>query len=57
MKMCLTARVLGTDTHVAIFSGIYRVSQEECARLQEGVPYVKIYRYNPTVTEIMAKEV
>jgi hypothetical protein len=22
---------------------IYRVSQEECARLQEGVPYVKIY--------------
>jgi hypothetical protein len=26
---------------------IYRVSQEECARLQEGVPYVKIYRYNP----------
>jgi len=26
---------------------IYRVSQEECARLQENVPYVKIYRYNP----------
>jgi hypothetical protein len=26
---------------------IYRVSQEECARLQEGVPYVKIYRYHP----------
>ena len=26
---------------------IYRVSQEECARLREGVPYVKIYRYNP----------
>jgi hypothetical protein len=23
----------------------YRVSQEECARLREGVPYVKIYRY------------
>jgi hypothetical protein len=23
------------------------VSQEECARLREGVPYVKIYRYNP----------
>jgi hypothetical protein len=22
---------------------IYRMSQEECARLQEGVPYVKIY--------------
>ena len=26
---------------------IYRVSQEECARLREGVPYVKLYRYNP----------
>jgi hypothetical protein len=26
---------------------MYRVSQEECARLQEGVPYVKVYQYNP----------
>jgi hypothetical protein len=26
---------------------IYRVSQEECDILREGVPYVKIYRYNP----------
>jgi hypothetical protein len=26
---------------------IYRVSQEESAILREGVPYVKIYRYNP----------
>ena len=26
---------------------IYRVSQEECARLREGVPYVKVYLYNP----------
>jgi len=25
----------------------YRLSQEECARLREGVPYVKVYRYNP----------
>jgi hypothetical protein len=29
-------------THV-----IYRVSQKECARLRESVPYVKLYRYNP----------
>jgi len=36
-------------------SGVYhllhmchiQVSQEECARLREGVPYVKVYRYNP----------
>jgi len=26
---------------------IYRVSQEECARLREAVPYVKVYRCNP----------
>jgi len=26
---------------------MYRVSQEECARLRESVPYVKVYRYNP----------
>ena len=23
------------------------MSQDECARLREGVPYVKVYRYNP----------
>ena len=26
---------------------LYRMSQEECARLREGFPYVKVYRYNP----------
>jgi hypothetical protein len=26
---------------------IYRMSQEECAILREGIPYVKIFRYNP----------
>ena len=26
---------------------VYRLSQEECARLRESVPYVKVYRYNP----------
>ena len=26
---------------------LYRVSQEECARLRESVPYVKLYRYKP----------
>jgi len=25
---------------------VYRMSQEECARLRYGVPYVKVYRYN-----------
>ena len=23
------------------------MSQDECARLREGVPYVKVHRYNP----------
>jgi hypothetical protein len=27
--------------------GTYRVSQEECARLRKGVPYVKVHRYIP----------
>ena len=31
-----------THTHC-----IYRVSQEERTKLREGVPYVKLYRYNP----------
>ena len=26
---------------------IYRVFQEERAKLREGVPYVKLYQYNP----------
>ena len=30
-----------------IHSVLYRVSHEERAKLREGVPYVKLYRYNP----------
>jgi hypothetical protein len=26
---------------------VYRVSQEKCARLRVGVPYGKVYQYNP----------
>ena len=36
-----------TNIHVPQIHEIYRVPQEECARLREGVPYVKVYRYNP----------
>ena len=33
---------------IILYIYIYtQVSQEECARLREGVPYVKVYRYNP----------
>jgi len=49
--LCLTTRfscrelvlllITVSDTHT------YRVSQEERTKLREGVPYVKLYRYNP----------
>jgi hypothetical protein len=35
---------LGSPTSLCTL--IYRVSQEECARLREHVPYVKVHRYN-----------
>ena len=38
---------LGLYIFAYIYINIYRVSQEECARLREDVPYVKVYRYNP----------
>jgi len=46
------ARYGGKYSSCPLFSGravktVYRVSQEECARLREAVPYVKVYRYNP----------
>jgi len=34
------------DYEIVVFIQI-QVSQEECARLRESVPYVKVYRYNP----------
>jgi len=30
--------------YIYIYIYIYRVSQKECARLREGVPYVKVYQ-------------
>jgi hypothetical protein len=33
--------------YVCVCVYIYRVSQEEGTKLREGVPYVKVYRYNP----------
>jgi len=35
------------NIYIYIYIYIYRVSQEERAKLREGVPYVKLYRYNP----------
>jgi hypothetical protein len=35
------------NAYVIIFVAIYRVSQDECARLRGDVPYVKVHRYNP----------
>jgi len=41
IKLHSSSKIVGLHTK------LYRVSQEECARLREGVPYVKVYRYNP----------
>jgi len=39
--------VEGCEVRLVVRGAIYRVSQEERAKLREGVPYVKLYRYNP----------
>ena len=31
----------------SVIQDLYRVSQEERTKLREGVPYVKVHRYNP----------
>ena len=36
---------LGCKLYASVY--FYRASQEECARLRESVPYVKVHRYNP----------
>jgi len=38
---------LETVSFSHIYSGLYRVSQEELTKLRESVPYVKLHRYNP----------
>jgi hypothetical protein len=38
---------LWPNCFIHLHCSIYRMSQEECARLREGVPYVKVHRYNP----------
>ena len=35
------------ENYTTGFFIIYRVSEEERTKLREGVPYVKLYRYNP----------
>jgi len=43
---CITRSSI-TEVMTIIILHLYRVSQEERAKLREGVPYVKLYRYNP----------
>ena len=33
--------------YVCLCVYVYRVSQEECARLRDSVPYANVFRYNP----------
>jgi len=44
--------VYSVCVYIYIYIYIYththtQMSQEECSRLRESVPYVKVYRYNP----------
>jgi hypothetical protein len=47
-KVIKKAKVLGKSqiNHVENESTTYTGCPKECARLWEGVPYVKVYRYN-----------
>ena len=50
MKLLLLCILLLSHSFIffsVYFFNIYRVSQEERTKLREGVPYVKLYRYNP----------
>ena len=44
--VCVRARACVCGACVCVRARARRVEQEECARLREGVPYVKVYRYN-----------
>ena len=46
-SLCVIQNEEVISLHIYIYIYIYRMSQEECARIREGVPYVKVYRYNP----------
>ena len=51
LAMCVTNNSFTEQgylkVHQRTHTHTHRVSQEECARLWESVPYVKVYRYNP----------
>jgi len=49
MYECVYVYTHKTHTHtqnIYIYIYTHRVSQKDCARLREGVPYVKVYQYN-----------
>ena len=47
MKLHVSAYNGHRQVSILIKGSLYRVSQEERTKLREGVPYVKLYRYNP----------
>jgi len=49
MNVCMCIHTKHTHTrriYIYIYIYTHRVSQKDCARLREGVPYVKVYQYN-----------
>ena len=47
MKLHVSAYNGHLQVSITIKGSLYRVSQQERTKLREGVPYVKLYRYNP----------
>ena len=47
LQFRIVTAVLHTTRTERLKRYVYRVSQEERTKLREGVPYVKLYRYNP----------
>ena len=45
IQLAVADTLTGKVMYITLY--IYRVSREERAKLREGVPYVKLYRYNP----------
>jgi hypothetical protein len=43
----LVERVIEVTINTVYAKLFIEVSQKDCARIREGVPYSKVYRYNP----------
>jgi hypothetical protein len=47
LRLICFALYLRLYIYIYLYLYIYSVSREECKKLRDSVPYVKVYRYNP----------